>query len=51
MKPLSNIKLLLLLVVLFMGSCKKALKETPYSFITPEQMGDSEEALNLWVNG
>ena len=51
MRKLFNKKILLLLVVLFAGSCKKALEETPYSFVTPEQLGDSEEALNLWVNG
>lgn len=51
MKKIFNKTILLLLVVVFSGSCKKALEETPYSFITPEQMGDSEEAVNLWVNG
>ncbi|RZK92635.1 MAG: RagB/SusD family nutrient uptake outer membrane protein [Pedobacter sp.] len=51
MKKIFNKKLLLILVVLCLGSCKKALEETPYSFITPEQIGDSEEAVNLWVNG
>ena len=51
MKKIFNKNILLLLVVLFAGSCKKALEEKPYSFITPEQMGDSEEAVNLWVNG
>ncbi len=37
--------------ILMCGSCKKALEETPYSFVSPEQLGDSKEAAQLWVNG
>ena len=37
--------------LLLLGSCDKALEETPYSFISPDQLGDSKEAAQLWVNG
>ncbi|WP_207423579.1 RagB/SusD family nutrient uptake outer membrane protein [Desertivirga brevis] len=33
------------------ASCKDALEETPYSFISPDKLGDSPEAAQLWVNG
>lgn len=40
------------LIVLFLtASCEKALEETPYSFIAPEQMVDSPEGLAQWMNG
>lgn len=51
MKKIINLPLLFLGLVLVTGSCKKALEETPYSFISPEQMEDSPEGLRLWVNG
>lgn len=51
MKKIINLKLLFLALLLVTGSCKDALEETPYSFISPEQMEDSPEGLRLWVNG
>lgn len=34
------------------GSCKKALEEKAYDFISPSQLGTStEEDANIWVNG
>jgi len=51
MKKIINLKILALAMVFLTGSCEKALEEKPYSFISPEQMEDSPEAMNLWMNG
>lgn len=51
MKKDIMLKILALVMLLSAGACKKLLEETPYSFISPEQMEDSPEGLNLWVNG
>ena len=35
----------------FITGCADDLKETPYAFIGPEQVGDSEEAVQQWLTG
>ncbi|MGK9118395.1 RagB/SusD family nutrient uptake outer membrane protein [Olivibacter jilunii] len=44
--------LLLSTVLILNGACEKALEETPYDFVSPDQLGkSSEQDANLWVNG
>ncbi|MFT2008312.1 RagB/SusD family nutrient uptake outer membrane protein [Pontibacter sp. 13R65] len=50
---MKKIKLLALFLVATFStySCKDALEETPYDFVGPNQLGNTEAAANLWVNG
>ena len=41
----------LLAFVLILASCSAWLEETPTSNIGPQQVGDSKEAVDLWVTG
>ena len=38
-------------IVMTFISCSDFLEEKPYSFVKPEQVGDSDEAVEQWVTG
>ncbi|OZI07772.1 hypothetical protein BWI93_12805 [Siphonobacter sp. BAB-5385] len=49
---MKKIHIALVALVLASTSCKDALKETPYDFVGPDQVGTTTEAdAKLWVNG
>ncbi|PQA55628.1 RagB/SusD family nutrient uptake outer membrane protein [Siphonobacter curvatus] len=49
---MKKIHIALVALVLSSTSCKDALKETPYDFVGPDQVGTTTEAdAKLWVNG
>jgi hypothetical protein len=50
MKRLKTI-IFITISALSLGSCKKALVETPYDFINPGQLGTTEADAKLYVNG
>lgn len=55
MKTYKNILLIIVLASFSAGTlltgCSDFLAEKPYSFVKPEQMGDSNEAVSQWTTG
>ncbi|HXI00814.1 MAG TPA: RagB/SusD family nutrient uptake outer membrane protein [Sphingobacteriaceae bacterium] len=48
---MKNIKYIILTLVIIFTSCKKFLEETPYSFKSPSNLLQSEEAANAFIIG